>query len=179
MPLGRLLEDLPGLMSEHGRGRLRRLHRQHTRMGVPERLAARVSALHYITDALEIVRIAEQRQCDTHTIARVYFALGKRLHLDWLRQSIDDLAVDGRWQARARGTLRDSAVRAQRDLTGRVHSLNRCEASEDSIDDLLASDAAGYDRLLQLIGQMRENAGSDFATLTVAVDELTKLTEED
>ena len=124
------------------------------------------------------MRIAEQRDCDTDTIAQVYFAIGRRLHLDWLRGAIDDLSVDGRWQARARATLRDSAVRAQRELTSRVHSLNRCEASSDSIDDLLESDRAGFDRLLQLVDQMREHASTDFATLTVAVDEFTKLSGE-
>ena len=177
-PLLRLLDNLPKLLSESGQGKLRSLQRQHARMGVPDRLAARVSSLSYIADALEIVRIAEQRDCDTDTIAQVYFALGRRLHLDWLRGAIDDLRVDGRWQARARGTLRDSAVRAQRELTSRVHSLTRCEASADSIDDLLASDRAGFDRLLQLVDQMREHATTDFATLTVAVDEFTKLSGE-
>ncbi|MEO0615299.1 MAG: NAD-glutamate dehydrogenase [Pseudomonadota bacterium] len=178
-PLQRVLKDLPELMTKHGRERLKALHQQHARMGVSTRLAARVSALTYITDALEIVRLAEQRQCDTHTIAAVYFGLGKRVQLDWLRQSIDELAVEGRWQARARGTLRDSAMRAQRDLTSRVHSLNQCEAREASIDDLVASDAAGFERMLQLVDQMRENADPDFATLTVAVDEFTQLTEGD
>ncbi|MEL6200352.1 MAG: hypothetical protein AAFR09_09150, partial [Pseudomonadota bacterium] len=59
-----------------------------------------------------------------------------------------------------------------------VHSLNQCEAKEASIEDLVASDATGFERMLQLVEQMRENANLDFATLTVAVDEFTQLTEE-
>ncbi|MEN7341510.1 MAG: NAD-glutamate dehydrogenase [Pseudomonadota bacterium] len=176
-PLKSVLANLTEYLPSSGKQRLRQLTRQHETMGVPDALARRVSSLTFINDALEIVRIAELRQCDTDTIARVYFALGKRLQLDWVRSQVDRLAVDGRWQSRARGTLRDNIIRAQREFTMRVHSLNQCKASAASIDDLIASDRDAFDRTGQLIEQMQERGNVDFATLTVAVDELTQLSQ--
>jgi glutamate dehydrogenase len=178
-PLLDVLKRLPEVLSKAGQQHLDGMRRQHARMGVPARLAAEVSALTYVADALEIVRLARLHHCDTTTIAEIYFRIGQRLQLEWLRTEIDRLEVDGRWQARARGTLRDNAVRAQRELTSRVRSLTSCTVSEDAIDELLASDAAAFDRVQTLVSQMKEGGGTDFATLTVAIDEFNKLTKAD
>ncbi|MEM7610368.1 MAG: NAD-glutamate dehydrogenase [Pseudomonadota bacterium] len=177
IPVQDVLGNLGQWGSDTVKSRLKELTRRHTRMGVPERLAGRVSALSFVGDALEVVRVAQRRRCATDIIASVYFALGERLHIDWVREAIDKLQVDGRWQARARGKLRDNAMRAQRDLTGMVHSLNQCKASTESIDDLIESNRASVERVTQLIEQMRANDSRDFATLTVAVDELAQLTQ--
>ena len=171
-PVQSVLASLPELLTGDGRDRLEQLNRQHQRMGVPGHLSQRVSALTFVTDVLEIVRIAQERHCATELIARAYFGIGRRLQLDWVRQAIDSLSVDGRWQARARGTLRERAVRAQRDLTSRVHSINQCRLDDEDIDALIASDEDGFNRVLSLLEIMRENDSLDFATLTVAVDEL-------
>ncbi|MEL7298227.1 MAG: NAD-glutamate dehydrogenase domain-containing protein, partial [Pseudomonadota bacterium] len=176
-PLKHVLDGLDQYLGKPGQRELKRITQSHVNMGVPDPLAKRVASLHFISDALEIVRIAEIRRCDTATIATVYFALGKRLGLDWIRQSIDRLEVDGRWQARARGTLRDNIIRAQREFTMQVHSLNRCKASAESIDDLVAEAPAAFERAQQLVQQMREKGQTDFATLTVAVDEMTQLSQ--
>ncbi len=175
-PVRDVLSNLGELMADSGRARLRESIRRHSRMGVPDKLATRVSELTFVNDVLLIVTIAEQRNCATDVIARVYFLLGQRLQIDWVRQAIDNLKVEGRWQARARGTLRDNAIRAQRDLTGQVHSLNQCKASAASIEELIDSDRESFSRVDQLITQMRENKSTDFATLTVAVDEFKQLT---
>jgi glutamate dehydrogenase len=37
----------------------------------------------------------------------VHFALGEALHLKWLMDKIEELPVEGRWHAHARGMLRD------------------------------------------------------------------------
>ncbi|MFK8053211.1 MAG: NAD-glutamate dehydrogenase [Woeseiaceae bacterium] len=177
-PLRSVFDNLTETLSAPRAAHLKKLSQRHESMGVPSKLAYQVSALSFVNDALEIVRIAELRQCDVSIIAKVYFAIGERLRLDWVRQSIDNLSADGRWQARARGTLRDNIIRAQRELTVRVHSLNQCRASERSVDDMLKRDPQAFERTDQLISQMKDKDQTDFATLTVAVDELTKLIQD-
>ncbi|MEL6870352.1 MAG: NAD-glutamate dehydrogenase [Pseudomonadota bacterium] len=172
-----IFNNLPKFASKKGAHKLRMLQRDQERMGVPSRLAKRVAAIHYVTDVLEIVRLADERKCDTQLIAQVYFGVAERLSFEWLREAIDDLDVDGRWQSRARGTLRDSAIRAQRELAGRVHDLTRCRGGNESIDAMIAKDTHGFERLQTVMQEMRDNNERDFATLTVAVDELNKLAQ--
>ena len=170
-----VLHSLPDLLTERGNQHYRFWAGEHIRMGVPEPLARRVAGLRLITDVLEIVRLADEKQCDPMVIGKVYFTLAKTLSFEWVREAIDTLEVDGRWQARARSSLRDGAIRAQRELAGKVRSLDNCHADPAAIDDLLATEAKAFERTQALLTEMRDNQTPDFATLTVAVDEMTKL----
>ncbi|MEM8546755.1 MAG: NAD-glutamate dehydrogenase, partial [Pseudomonadota bacterium] len=170
-----VLHALPNLLTERGNQRYRFWAGEHIRMGVPEPLARRVAGLRLITDVLEIVRLADEKQCDPMVIGKVYFTLAKTLSFEWVREAIDTLEVDGRWQARARSSLRDGAIRAQREMAGKVRSLDACHADPAAIDDLLATEAKAFERTQALLMEMRDNQTPDFATLTVAVDEMTKL----
>ncbi len=54
--------------------------------------------------------------------AQVYFEVGARIGIDWLRDQIERLSVEGPWQAIARAGLRDTALRIHRRLAERVLS---------------------------------------------------------
>ncbi len=68
-------------------------------------------------DIVEMTTTVGGRVAD---VARVYFEVGARTGLDWLRQQIEQLSVEGPWQAVARTGLRDNALRIHRKLTERV-----------------------------------------------------------
>ncbi|MEO1581405.1 MAG: NAD-glutamate dehydrogenase [Pseudomonadota bacterium] len=175
MPVQEILMGLPDLMSKSGARRLEHTVRQHLRMGVAERLSRRISALGFITDALEIVRIATDTGCNTKDMANTYFMLGERLPFDWIRSAIDKLKVDGIWQARARSSLRDRIVGAQRELAGQVFSVSGCGSAESGIDALRKVRPGRFERTEELLEQMRESESTDFASLTVAVNEIATL----
>ena len=176
-PVEKLLPNIADYMTRSGRKRFDTIRDQHLRMAVPEKLAIDVASLSSVMQCFEIVDLAARLRCDIDPIARVYFWLGERMQLDWVRERIDRLQVEGLWQARARGTLRANVLQVQRDLTELVHSLNGCTAGEASIDDLFADERIATGRVISLITQMRESQQTDFATLSVAVDELRNLTQ--
>ncbi|MEL7024843.1 MAG: NAD-glutamate dehydrogenase [Pseudomonadota bacterium] len=177
-PVQTILQSLPDLMGKAERSNLSKSIKQHLRMGVPERLAGKVSALSYITDALESVRIATDTGCSIDGMARTYFAVGHRLSIDWVRGAIDRLPVEGIWQARARGTLRDRAMGTQRALAGQVFLVNKCRDAETGIRKLVDMSPERFERVEDLLSQMRESGSEDFASLTVAVNEITTLVSE-
>ncbi|MEL7310119.1 MAG: NAD-glutamate dehydrogenase [Pseudomonadota bacterium] len=177
-PVQSILRSLPDLMSKSERTKLSRNVKQHLRMGVPERLAKKVSALGYVTDALESVRIATETGCSTSGMAQTYFAIGEQLSIDWIRSAIDRLPVQGIWEARARGTLRERAMGTQRALAGQVFTVNKCRDPESGIRKLIATNSARFDRVADLLTQMQEMGSDDFASLTVAVNEIATLVNE-
>ena len=56
------------------------------------------------------LRPPPEGKTDVLRVATVYFGLGDRLGLKWLRDSVEKLPVAGQWHAHARGSLRDELV---------------------------------------------------------------------
>ena len=70
--------------------------------------------------ALDIVDVAATAGEPVEEAAAVYFALGDRLKLHWLRGHVESLPRDNRWQALARAALRDDLFGLQAALTSTI-----------------------------------------------------------
>lgn len=53
--------------------------------GVPKTLAMRAASLHLLYPALDVVEAAAQRDADVLEVASVFYSLGDKLRLKWLR----------------------------------------------------------------------------------------------
>jgi glutamate dehydrogenase len=107
--------------------------------------------------------------------ARVYFEVGTRTGIDWLRTRIEKLSVDGPWQAIARTGLRDGALRVHRRLSERVlsrHERGSASARVGAWMEAAGKELAHWQRTLT---DMRAAGATDFATLTVGVETVRKL----
>jgi glutamate dehydrogenase len=119
-----LAEALPRLLGpsevEAARARAARFEE----VGVSSELAQRVAHLELLVPTLDLVEIAAAAEVDVAAAAAVYFALGARLELHWLRDRIVDLPRETRWEAMAREALRDDVYSEQAGLTPRC--CGRC-----------------------------------------------------
>jgi glutamate dehydrogenase len=107
---------------------------------------------------------------------RVYFDIGARIGLDWLRDQVERLPVDGPWQAVARTGLRDSAFRVHRRIADRV--LARKERNiEARVDAWLQSSGKELEHWQRTLTDMRAAGATDFATLSVGVESVRKLAD--
>jgi glutamate dehydrogenase len=152
-------------------------HAQLVEAGLPAALAARVASLEAHNASLDIVEIAAAHRAAVADTALVYFEVGARTGLDWLRGQINQLSVDGPWQATARTGVRDAAMRIHRalvervlDRRGRGNAAERVAAWQEAEGHKLAH----WERTLK---EMRAAGAADFATLTVGVESLRKLAE--
>src|SRR4029077_15552791 len=75
---------------------------RYTEAGLPPQLAARIAGLEALNAALDIAEISAAHRVSVTETARVYFEVGTRTGIDWLRTRIEKLSVDGPWQAIAR-----------------------------------------------------------------------------
>jgi glutamate dehydrogenase len=138
--------------------------------GVPEKLARRVTKLTLLEPALDIVALARAEKMPVADVARAYFELGVLLGLDWLHGEIDRLTVDGSWQATARTSLRDAAMRAHRDLAHQVLNTRGAKRVSERIERWSAQRADALASWKRTITEMRAAGGTDFATLTVGIE---------
>jgi len=123
-PLAELLGGLAEAMTESDRSTARAAEAQWLSRGLSPELAQRLSLLPAMGSALDIVEVALQHKRPVRAVASIFFALGDSLHLRWLMEKIEELPVEGRWHANARGSLRDELVQQQRAVAAQVLERN-------------------------------------------------------
>ena len=95
-------------------------HDELTEAGVPAPLARRVASMPALLSVFDIVEDATGTGRAPELVMDVYFQIGARLGVDWLRDRILELPRADRWQALARAALRDDLYRLHRALTREV-----------------------------------------------------------
>ena len=150
---------------------------QHLAAGLPADLAARVASLEANNASLDVVELAASQRIAVAEAARIYFEAGASTGLDWLRQQIDRLPVEGPWQATARTGLRDAALRLHRRLAERVLSRSRNGSAQERVAAWQAAASKDLAHWQRTLADMRAAGAADFATLTVGVESLRKLAE--
>jgi glutamate dehydrogenase len=171
-----LAESLPELAASSARNVLDKSSKALADAGVPRTLAKRVCAFDELFSALDIVEVANEVDDSAEEVAKVYFALGERLDLRWLRDQIVVLPRENRWQAMARAALRDDLYSQERALTADVmrgHSNEPDAASR--IDAWLEHNATTVARCHQILEDLKASPAPDFAMLSVAMREIRDL----
>ena len=144
-------------------------------MGIDPALAHKVAALAVLTQTLDIIEVADRQGVEVTETARLYFGLGQGLELNWIRQAIEALAVDGRWQAVARDTLRQSLARQQSAVLAKILGRRSEHSPREALTNWLEKNSKEIARIRQVIQDMRASEATDFATLSVAIREIERL----
>jgi glutamate dehydrogenase len=155
--------------------RFEETRRHFTEGGLPPHLAVRIASLEALNAALDIVEISAAHRVSVVETARVYYQVGMRLGVDWLRARIEKLAVDGPWQAIARTGLRDAALRVHRRLTEKVLSRKDRGDAQARVNAWLDGGGKELAHWQRTLTDMRAAGAADFATLTVGVESVRKL----
>ncbi len=91
-------DSLDDLLTDSDRQFVQRRTARFTTEGVPEPLAVKVAQLRTLVPACDIVRIAGEVGTDVFRAGSVYFGIGDRLGLDWLRRQAGNLPVNSHWE---------------------------------------------------------------------------------
>ena len=145
-------------------------------MGVPAKLANRMSLLLVTRAALDIADLAAERKRDVLETARLYSAFNDGLGLHWLHNCAEDLEVSGRWQAMARSNLRDEFYRIRRDVAFRLLTRRGKQDPGKVANKWLEQREEEVAHFMHMIDEMKLRGTVDFATLSVAAQELRDLT---
>jgi glutamate dehydrogenase len=171
--------------------------------GVPEDLARWVAGVDLLAAVPDIVAIARDCAFTVEDVAKVYYALGARFALDWLRERALALAGDGDpWQAAAAaalvrdlftqqgamalGVLRPAATTASPGGNGgpagaaaaaTAQTAAAPAGAEAAGEAWLARNRGAVERIERLLDELRAAPEVDLARLTVASHQLRQLAE--
>ncbi len=145
--------------------------------GVPHDLAHQIASLEALTAACDVVRLSGAAKLDEMTVAKVYFEVGSRFALDWLRDRALELSADTYWQKQAVNALVDDFYLHQGQLAQNVLGHvepedDRKKAEADDTEAAIAAWSAGraddVARTARLLDDIRGADGVDLAMLAVA-----------
>jgi glutamate dehydrogenase len=144
--------------------------------GFPAKLAAELAALPTPGSGLDIVAVAAEHDLKIDRAAEVYFALGEALHLSWLMGKIEELPVESRWHAHARGSLRDELYSQHRALTAQVlEGGGSTESGAELVSHWLNREDPALKFTLGMFADMRGQVITDYPIISVAVRRLAHL----
>jgi glutamate dehydrogenase len=175
--VGELFRELGDVLSVTEQARLSVRRSQLIEQHVPEQLASRIASLEALHCALDLVEVTMTARVDIGYAARVYFDLGERIGLTWIKEQIEGLAADGHWQAVARGTLRDNLYELQRKITAAALACKGREAT-GRVDQWIARHSGPVDSLKRVVVDLRTGGPPDFATLSVALQAVRRLAQD-
>jgi glutamate dehydrogenase len=146
--------------------------------GVPPALARRVASMSALLAVFDIVEDGELAGAPQPVVMAVYFGIGSRLGLDWLRDRILELPRNDRWQALSRAALRDDLYEMHRALTRDVLARGTSLGAPAAIDGWLAANQAAVERSQSVLADVKSARTYDTTTLPVALRELKNLVPE-
>jgi len=101
------------------------------------------------------------------------------LQLYWISDEVDKLRVEGMWQAKARGSLRDNLYGLHRALCANMMQVARPDRdARAAVDEWLAARSERAAHFSQTLDEMRDGGSLDFATLSVALQEIRRLVQD-
>ena len=133
----------------------------------------------YLTRAmLDIADLANICKKDVIETAKLYADLSERLDIPWIFRNIEALKVDGRWQATARSNLREEIYRERRELASILLRRRGTSIPKDAVDTWIENNAMAVEHFRATLEEMKQRHEIDFATLSVAQQELRRLSSQ-
>jgi glutamate dehydrogenase len=147
--------------------------------GVPAELARRAAGMPSMLALFDIVEVTATTERNPADVLEVYFRVGSRLDLNWLRDRIIDLPRANRWQALARASMRDDLFNLYRELTRKVLDAGGVDGEQvdakAAIEAWSESNAESLERALGMVAEIRASRIYDNTTLPVALREIRSL----
>jgi len=148
------------------------------RSKVPNDLAKRLVSFDSLYSALDIVETATKANRSVEVVGGVYFGVGGRLDLSWLRKQIGSLPADTHWQALAKAGLTDDVSGLQRELTAVVLKLTpKVNMPDALIKEWEAQNESALGRSRRVLADLRSAGNLDLSMLSVALRELRNLAQ--
>ena len=103
--------------------------------------------------------------------------MSDRLGVVWINRCIENLEVERHWQALARSNLRDDFYSIRRDFAKQLLGGRSRKTPEEIFHAWLAKNVSAVRKFDTILSEMQLRQDIDFATLSVAAQELRKLTD--
>jgi glutamate dehydrogenase len=168
---------LEQLLQGAERTRLQRRVRELQAQGVPDELALEAASLLDRYSLLDCVQLAEETGEDLDDVVEVYFRTSESFSIDAMLGRVTKLPRENRWDALARGALRDDLYHVLIALTRSVLEVSSRSADPQSrLDEWFGLNADALTRARAALGGIDRLSHPGIAALSVALRTLRTVT---
>jgi glutamate dehydrogenase len=143
--------------------------------GFPADLADKLAHLPALGSGMDIALVARESNQSVVEVASVFFAVGEILNLKWLMEKVEELPVETRWHAAARGSLRDELISQQRSLVIQILGFEHSGESIHRVAAWMGREDPVLKATLATLADMRAQVVIDYPIVSVAVRRLAQL----
>ncbi|MEO7065646.1 MAG: NAD-glutamate dehydrogenase domain-containing protein [Rhodanobacter sp.] len=167
---------LPGVLTTTGKADFTSNQQKWEGLGLPAELALRLARMPVMRATLDMVDVAQLSGKPIETVAHVFYELGEALDLEWLRNQIEALPVEGHWHAQARGSLLDELNHQHRALAQQVLAMAGSKDDASLVQAWLERDDPTLQYTRSMLAEiLTQNA--DYPIASVAVRRLAQLAQ--
>ncbi len=146
---------------------------------VPDDLARKIAAMDPLASAFDIAEIASQSDFNIKIIAKIYFEVGTRFELKWLRSKVAAINVDSYWQKLALKTILEDLYNYQMRLSKQIVDFSCANKdscpSEASLDYWTKNHSFMVQRYDGFIAELKEQLNPDLSMFVVALNRVRAL----
>jgi glutamate dehydrogenase len=140
--------------------------------GVPARIAKTHALQPELVHAPDMVAVAAATGRSIEDVARLFFALGAELRLDWMERELARVRSSTRMQRWALQAVREDALMARRELAERALSENPGAEPQAAVEAFMEAHGARAGRLDAFLRTLAREGEPDLAGLTLALRQL-------
>ena len=143
--------------------------------GVPTEIARRHAFQAELVHGPDIIAVSHASGRTVLEVARAFFLLGERIHLDWLEHQVEDMPGGSSWQRWALQSMEDDLFTLRRSLAEAV--LAECGGLpiDEAVEKFLETRDEAYARLQRFMRTLSVDGMGDLAQLTVALRQIRSL----
>ncbi len=175
-PLSRLRTGLEPFLPVDERKRFQVNRQDRVAAGFPLELATELTSMEYLTSGMGVIDVANGAGVDLEVAARHFYAIGDRLALGWLRDSLAELPKMTLWEKIAAGGLIMDLRAVQRKLGSAFLRAN--QNGDVSVESFLSGQARILKRFDDDLWAIRTKEGFNLTTGTVLARLLAQLGEK-
>ncbi|MCA1907018.1 MAG: NAD-glutamate dehydrogenase [Magnetospirillum sp.] len=172
-----LEQACPDILPEDTQNAITARAQDYATQGAPAALADKVGRLIVLASAADIVQLSEIHDLNVADVGRLYFLIGHRFGLGWLRSAAQRLVGGSHWQKLAIHAATEDLHAHQRAFTHAVLHLSPGLPAEPALAAWSDLHVAEITRADTLIAELRAASGLDLSMLVVANRQLKSLAD--
>jgi glutamate dehydrogenase len=141
-------------------------------------LAVKVASMDPVASAFDIAEIAESTKLEIKKISEIYFAVGTRYSLKWLRSRLNKINLTNQWQKLSSKTVLEDLYLYQMKLAKAVAEFgvsNKFSSTKDLIDNFAKNSIFLTERFDNFILELKNENNPDLAMFVVALNRIKPL----
>jgi glutamate dehydrogenase len=173
-----LFSVLPQVLAQASSDSFERKIERYCLNNVDRKLSEKIASLDPVASAFDIAEISAASNFDLKTIARIYFAIGTRFSLKWLRSKVSSLAFEDHWQKLSSKTILEDLYSYQMKIAKQVVEFS-CEdgalCEVNSLEKWVKNADFLVERFDNFILELKNNPTHDLSVFIVALNRLKPL----